>query len=225
MKTRQAFFEEFFGRLTQAGFTIKPLHENDLAAEIYAGPALFCVITLDGDIIYEDYNADQAQQLEQTAARTRQALDFCQTEPFRRLNQMETVSLSRGSYFKVSESTEAVMLCRFSELFGYEFVTCSKATGKYNRRTFYRETLFYDPLTAQHSFLRRSGFTSGDASPVFSHQEYKIILECCTKCVLLDNDLDGSTESRINVIVQKLESALPEQQEFLPRQFFIDEQN
>lgn len=117
------------------------------------------------------------------------------------------------------------MLCRFSELFGYEFVTCSKAGGKHNRRNFYREALFYDPLTAQHSFLQRSGFTSGDASPVFSHQEYKTILECCTKYVLLDNDLDGSTESRINVIVQKLESALPERRELSPRQFFIDERN
>jgi len=51
MKTRQAFFEDFFIRLADMGFAVKQLYENDIAAEVYAGPALFCVITQDGDII------------------------------------------------------------------------------------------------------------------------------------------------------------------------------
>ena len=225
MKTRQAFFKDFFARLTETGFTVKELYENDIAAEVYAGPALFCAITQDGEIIYEDYNADQSRQLEQAAAETRTALDFCDEAPFRKLNQMETVSLARGAYNKVFESADAVMLCRFSELFGYEFVTCSKAADRHNKRAYYREMLFYDRQAAQDSFLQRGGFTLDGRSPVFTNQEYKLILECCTKRAMLDNDLDGGTESRINGIIQKIEAALPEQAELSPRQFFLDERN
>lgn len=231
MKTRQAFFKDFFARLTEMGFTVKELFENDIAAEVYAGPALFCAITQDGEIIYEDYNADQSRQLEQAAAETRRSLDFCAEAPFRKLERLETVSLARtepvwqGAYFKVFESADAVMLCRYSELFGYEFVTCSKAAGNHNKRAYYREMLFYDRQAAQDSFLQRGGFTLGPVSPIFTTQESELIMECCAKRVMLDNDLDGGTESRINGIIKKIEAALPEQAELSPRQFFLDERN
>ena len=225
MKTRQAFFEDFFTRLADMGFVVKQLYENDIAAEVYAGPALFCVITQDGDIIYEDYNADQARQLEQAARDTRAALDFCGAAPFKKLKQMETVSLARGAYYKVSESADAVMLCRFSELFGYEFVTCSKAAGDHNNRPYYREMLFYDRQAAQDSFLRRGGFLPGPPSPGFTHQEYKLIVECCARRVMLDNDMEVGAEGRINAVIQKIEAALPEETEPSPRQFYRDERN
>lgn len=225
MKTRQAFFKDFFARLTEMGFTVKELFDNDIAAEVYAGPALFCTITQDGEIIYEDYNADQARQLEQAAAETRRSLDFCIEAPFRKLERMETVSLVRGAYFKVFESADAVMLCRHSELFGYEFVTCSKAAGNHNKRAYYREMLFYERQAAQDSFLQRGGFTLGPVSPIFTKQESELIMECCNKRVMLDNELDSMTESRIYGIIQKIEATLPEQAELSPRQFFLDERN
>lgn len=222
MKTRQAFFKDFFARLTEMGFTVKELFDNDIAADVYAGPAVFCAITQDGEIIYEDYNADQALQLVQAAAETRRSLDFCAEAP---IKMMEKVSLGRGEYFKIFESAGAVMFCRYSELFGYEFITCSKAAGNHNKRAYYREMLFYERQAAQDSFLQRGGFTLGPVSPIFTKHENELIMECCTKRVMLDNDLEVGTESRINGIIKKIEAALPEQAELSPRQFFLDERD
>jgi len=223
MKSRQEFFQDFFIRLIKTGFTVKELFENDLVAEIYAGPALFCCITQDGDIVYEDYNADQELQLKQTAAETRQALDFCMETPYRKLEQMDTVSLAGSIYFKVFESTDAVMLCRYCELFGYEFVTCTKASGSHNKRKLYKELRFYDRQAAQESFLLRGGFATQSLSPNLTVQEIGFMIECLTKYVMLDNDLDGGTESRINGLIQKMEAVLPESPSVSPKQFFIEE--
>lgn len=223
MKTRQAFFDEFFSRLTDMGFTVKPLYENDIAAEVYAGPSLFCVITQDGDVIYEDYNADQARQLEQAAANTRTKLGFCTAEHFHMSKPAKTVNLSRGTFTKVFESVGAVMLCRYSELFGYEFTTCIKAPDSHNKRMYYRELLFVDHMKAHASFLERSGFPFLQELPVLNIAERELVLECCTRRVMLDNDLDSSTESRINTVIQKMESILPDKTELSPGQFFLDE--
>jgi len=201
-------------------------HENNnryMVAEIYAGPALFCCITQDGDIIYEDYNADQELQLKQMAAETRQELDFCGELPYRKLEHMETGSLAGSIYFKVFEGMDAVMLCRYSKLFGYEFVTCAKASGSHNKRKLYKELRFYDRQAAQESFLLRGGFATQSLSPNLTVQEIGFMIECLTKYVMLDNDLDGGTESRINGMIQKMEAVLPESPSVSPKQFFIEE--
>ena len=80
MKTRQEFLEHFFTRLRQAGFRVEPLPDGDLAAEVYAGNPLLCVVTRDGEIIYETYDRDNARAMTQAAEETRRAQD-CHSEP------------------------------------------------------------------------------------------------------------------------------------------------
>lgn len=196
--------------------------DGDLAAEIYIGKRLLCVITRDGEIIYETYDADNARTLEQAAGDSRRELDCSIQPPFGDMEQMEPVSLTNGSFYKVFESTAVVLLCRQTALFGYEFVTCQKAAPGHNRRRFYREKYFYDPVTAQGSFMERSGLTM--QSPLkFSPEELRLLVSCCARCVMLDNELDSAAESRINALMEKMESYLPTEQELSPRQCFQHE--
>lgn len=222
MKTRQEFLEDFFERLRKAGFRVEPLPDGDLAAEIYIGKRLLCVITRDGEIIYETYDADNARTLEQAAGDSRKELACSIQPPFGNMEQMELVGLTNGSFYKVFESAAVVLLCRQTALFGYEFVTCQKAAPGHNRRRFYREKYFYDPVTAQGSFMERSGLTL--QSPLqFSPEELRLLVSCCARCVMLDNELDSAAESRVNALMAKIESYLPTEQELSPRQCFQHE--
>lgn len=219
MKTKQDFFEDFFARLNQAGFSVTPLFENDVAAEVCTGNALFCVITQDGEIIYESYNADKARQLEQFAEDTRTSQGCCIQPPFTDMEHMEAVNLMGGAYIKVYESAGTVLLCRQTSLFGYEFITCQKAETQHNSRRFYREQLYYDPAQAQDSFMERSGLKLPN-SLVFSSDELRVLMSCCARCVMLDNELDGGTESSINMLMARIERYLPPQENFSPRHYY-----
>lgn len=222
MKTRNEFFKDFFARLAQGGFRVEPVTDSDLAAEVYADGALFCVVTQDGEIIYETYNTDKARTLEHATEETRAAMSCTTQPPFADMERMETVSLSSGTYIKVFESAGTVLLCRSTGLFGYEFAVCQKATPKHNNRRFYREQFYYDPISAQDRFMERSGLKL--QSPLsFSTDELRVLVSCCARCVMLDNELDGSTESRINTLMAKMEGFLPPQEDFSPHHYFREE--
>lgn len=222
MKTRQEFLEHFFTRLRQAGFRVEPLPDGDLAAEVYAGNPLLCVVTRDGEIIYETYDRDNARTMTQAAEETRRAQDCHSEPPFPNMERMETVNLTGGAYYKVFESATVVLLCRRTELFGYEFVTCQKAVPKHNTRRFYRGQYFYDPVAAQESFMERSGLTL-QSPPQFSHEELRLLVSCCTRAVCLDNELDTTDENRINSLMAKMEYYLPSEQELSPLHCFQNE--
>lgn len=222
MKTRHEFLTDFFKRLESGGFTVLPVPDSDLAAEVYSGSSLFCVITQDGEIIYENYDSGKARALEQVAEETRRA-QCCHTQqPFADLECMEAVTLTNGSYAKVFESAGVVLLCRKTALFGYEFVTCQKTAPKYNSRRLYREQYHYDPVTAQEIFMERSGLSLPDA-PHFTHEELRVLVSCCARCVMLDNELDVDAANRINALMAKLEGYLPPQPEVSPRHYFQNE--
>lgn len=223
MKTRQEFLEDFFTRLCKTGFRVELMEDGDLAAEVYAGNVLLCVVTRDGEIIYEAYDPDNARALEQVAGETRVRLNCCVQPPCEGMERMETsIHLTSGSYFKMFESAAMVLLCRWTTLFGYEFVTCQKAASKHNSRHFYREQYFYDPVVAQGSFMERSGLSL--QSPLqFSTEELRLLVSCCARCVMLDNELDSAAESRINALMAKMESYLPTEQEMSPRHCFQHE--
>lgn len=222
MKTKSEFFEDFFTRLSQNGFIVQPISEGDLAAEVYNKDTMFCVITKDGEIIFEAFDTDKARLLEDCAEETRTALGCSTQPPFADMERMDTVNLTSGPYVKVFESAGAVLLCRKTGVFGYEFLTCQKATAKHNNRRYYREVVFYDPVTAQDSFMERSGLNL--RSPLtFSHEELKALVSCCARCVMLDNELDSDAVSRINTLMAKMESYLPPQQELSPRHYFQNE--
>lgn len=222
MKTRKEFFDEFFSRLTRSGFRVESIMESDIAAEVYDESSLFCVITQDGELIFETYISDKVRALEQAAGETRAALDCCTQPPFVDTEQIETIILTCGSYVKVFESIGAVLLCRRTGLFGYEFVTCSKTMPTHNGRRLYRERLFYDPVLAQDSFLERSGLKI-PAPLAFSHNELRMLVSCCAKCVMLDNELDSGNESRIRALMAKIEESLPQQSELSPHHYFLNE--
>lgn len=222
MKTKQEFFEDFFARLTQSGFRVETVMENDIAAEIYDENSLFCVITQDGEIIFETYGDDKARTLEQAAEETRADQGCCTQPPFADMERTETASLANGSYSKVFESAGMVLLCRRTGLWGYEFVTCQKTVPKHNSRRYYRERIFYDPVLAQDSFMERSGLKI--SSPlVLSNDELRVLVSCCARCVMLDNELDSSGETRIRELMAKIEGSLPPQPDFSPNHYFQNE--
>ena len=223
MKSRNEFLADFFDRLAGVGFQVEPMPEGgDLAAEVYHGNTLFCVITQDGEIIYEAFDSEKARALEQTAAESRKALNCDTAAPFSDMERMETVLLTGGSYVKVFESAAVVLLCRRSGLFGYEFVTCQKALPKHNSRRFYREQYFYDAATAQQDFMKRSGLLLHE-SPHFTHEELRILVSCCARVVCLDNELDAETQAQINILIKKIEASQPTQQELSPRHCYQHE--
>ena len=222
MKTKQEFFEDFFTRLTQNGFRVESIMENDIAAEVYGENSLFCVITQDGELVFETYGSDKARTLEQAAEETRASQGCCTQPPFADVERTETVALTNGSYIKVFESAGTVLLCRRTGLFGYEFVTCQKTVPNHNSRRFYREQVFYDPVLAQDSFMERSGLKI--PSPLsLSYDELRVLVSCCARCVMLDNELDGNDESRIRELMAKIEDSLPPQPDLSPRHYFQNE--
>lgn len=222
MKTKKDFFDDFFTRLTDNGFRVERIMESDVAAEVYDESSLFCVVTQDGELIFEKYESGKARILEQAAEDSRAALGCCKQPPFADMERMEPVLLTGGSYIKVFESAGTILLCRRTGLFGYEFVTCQKSMPKHNTRRFYREQFYYDPVLAQDSFMERSGLKL--ASPLsFSHDELCVLVSCCARCVMLDNELDSGNESRIRALMARIEESLPPQPDLSPRHYFQNE--
>ncbi|MDD3228087.1 MAG: hypothetical protein PHE09_02620 [Oscillospiraceae bacterium] len=222
MKTKKDFFDDFFTRLADNGFRVECIMECDIAAEVYDESSLFCVVTQDGELIFEKYESGKARILEQAAEESRSALGCCTRPPFADMERMEPVLLTGGSYIKVFESAGTVLLCRRTGLFGYEFVTCQKAMPKHNTRRFYREQFYYDSVQAQDSFMERSGLKI--AAPLsFSHDELRVLVSCCARCVMLDNELDSGNESRIRALMARIEENLPPQPELSPRHYFQNE--
>ena len=222
MKTRKEFFEDFFARLTQRGFRVESIMESDIAAEVYNESSLFCVVTQDGELVFETYGGETVRALEQAAEETRTGLSCCMQPPFADMDRTETVLLTGGSYIKVFESAGVVLLCRRTTLFGYEFVTCQKAMPKHNTKRFYREHFFYDPVLAQDDFLERSGLKI-PAPLSFSHDELRALVSCCARCVMLDNEMDSGQESRIRELMARIEESLPGQLDLSPRHYFQNE--
>jgi glucosamine 6-phosphate synthetase-like amidotransferase/phosphosugar isomerase protein len=82
LKTRKEFFEDFFARLTQRGFRVESIMESDIAAEVYNESSLFCVVTQDGELVFETYGGETVRALEQAAEETRTGLSCCMQPPF-----------------------------------------------------------------------------------------------------------------------------------------------
>lgn len=98
----------------------------------------------------------------------------------------------------------------------------SKPSCTMGSRRYYLEQAFYESAAAQDSFMERSGLTL--RSPLaLTHEELRVLVSCCARCVMLDNELDGRAENRINALMEKIESYLPPQQEVRPRHYFRDE--
>lgn len=224
MKNRQEFFEEFFKRLQKEGLTVNILSDSDVAAEISDGQGqLFCAVTHDGDIVYEDYNADTVRLLTGCAVKARQKTGACTEVPFKELESMDTVVLPKGSYYKIFESSTVLLLCRYSDLFGYEFVTCKKADPRHNKRKLYHDMVFYDLHEAKDSFGRRSGLM--DERPVFFNAELTLLLSCCIARMKLDNEISPDVEKEIGTLISKIEGYLPESIELSPRLYFENERS
>lgn len=222
MKTKKEFFDDFFTRLTQRGFRVESVMESDIAAEVYNENSLFCVVTQDGELVFETYGGEKVRALEQAAEETRTGLSCCMQPPFADMDRTETILLTGGSYIKVFESAGVVLLCRRTALFGYEFVTCQKAMPKHNTKRFYRERFFYDPVLAQDDFLERSGLKI-PAPLSLSHDELRVLVSCCARCVMLDNEMDSGQESRIRELMARIEESLPGQPDLSPRHYFQNE--
>ena len=54
----------------------------------------------------------------------------------------------------------------------------------------------------------------------FSPEELRLLVSCCARAVMLDNELDSAAESRINALMAKMESHFPTEPELSPRQCF-----
>lgn len=224
MKSKQEFFDEFFARLQKEGLTVNILSQSDVAAEISDSESQpICAVTHDGDIVYENYNADTARILNGCAAKARQKTGACTEVPFKDLESMDTVVLPKGSYYRIFESSTVILLCRHSDLFGYEFITCKKANPRINKRMLYHGMVFYDLHDAQDSFLQRSGLV--DERPVFCNAELMLILSCCIERMKLDNEMPPDMEKEISALISKIEGYLPENIDLSPRLYFENERS
>ena len=63
MKTKKEFFDDFCIRLTDNGFRVERIMESDIAAEVYDERSLFCVVTQDGELIFEKFESGKARVL------------------------------------------------------------------------------------------------------------------------------------------------------------------
>lgn len=224
MKSKKEFLNAFFDRLTEMGFMVETADEVDIAAEVFHDNKLLFLITADGEIIYETYDDEKVRELEEVVKEMQGLLDVCTISPILQTDEAEKVWLTRGAYYKVMESTNTVLLCRYSGIFGYEFVTCNKTKGKLNDRKYYREQIHYSYEDAQMSFAERSNITLCQSS-LYNDDELRLVLACLTRTMCLDNNIDSKMEQEVKELISKTEQYLPKQERFSPRNFYEREQN
>lgn len=217
MFTRQSFLTAFFERLRASGFYVQAIDEGDVAAEVSdpeGNP--FCAITADGDIIYESDDGDRKKTFYSCIMDNRQAMGACSEFT---LEQAECIG---DECYKIFESNYILLAFRRSILWGYEFFTCKKVSYAHNStRRFYHERRFYHLGQAKDDFARRSGLA--DEQPRFSGYELALMMECCSKRLMLDNCMDVDLENDISQLITKLEGYMPPSVEMQPHHFFADE--
>lgn len=219
MKKKKEFMNDFFNRLSDMGFTVDCSGDSDIAAEVYTDESLFCVITKDGDIIYEAYDDNKARELTNACEQMQQAYGIVKKPPFD-IAEAEQIALMSGTYFKMCESIDILMLCRPIGIFGYEYVTCMKTPTDYNTRKYYREQKFYDMKNAQSSFAMRSGFSIVTS---LTDDDMRVILSALNQNIYLNNNISNGDKAELETIIAKIENTLP-QYDINPRYFFEQEQ-
>ncbi|MFI3238746.1 MAG: hypothetical protein R3Y47_12110 [Lachnospiraceae bacterium] len=223
MKSKKEFLSDFFSQLVEQGFVVETTDDVDIVAEVYEEQGLFCVIASDGEIIYEVADDNKIQIFEEAVKEIQQSIGVSTSPPYEPLDRLEPVALTRGTYFKLMESMNVIMLCRYNGVFGYEFVTCNKLTNPLTSKKYYREQISYTLEQAQQSFAERSNMKLATVSP-YNHEELGLILSCLTRTIYIDSALDNKMESDIKRLIEKTERILPSQQEFSPRYYYEHEQ-
>ena len=216
MKTRQEFLTVFFGLLREAGFFVREVEAAcDVAAEVSDADGLpFCAITADGDVIYECFDDDKERTFAECIRGAQQQTGACTTPPLK-----DAEAIGDGSY-KIFESNYILLAFRQSVLWGYEFFTCKKASQQRHQRLYYHERLFYNLTEAKDDFAQRSGLV--DERPAFGRDDLTLLLECCTRRLMLDNGMEPDQEQAINQLAARIELYLPKVQDFSPRQYFAE---
>lgn len=217
MITRQDFLSAFFDRLKDAGFYVEVINEGDVAAEVSDPEGkLFCAITADGDIVYESNDDARETLFNGCIQAAQQAMGIYTDLP---VEQAESIG---GECYKIFESNYILLAFRRSALWGYEFFTCKKVSHMHkNTRRFYHERRFYNLELAKDDFARRSGLA--DERPRFTGYEMALIMECCSKRLMLDSCMDIDLESDINQLIVKIEQYMPPAAEARPHHFFSEE--
>ncbi len=223
MKSRYEFLNDFLDKLSEFGFVVETTNEIDIIAEIYDDEKLFCLITSDGEIIYENNDEEKINEFEIAISEVQSKLDINCSQLIENLDESEQVILSRGGYYKIIESSDTALLCRYNGVFGYEFVTCKKLPKDNHTRKYYREKMYFNFEQAQANFNSRSNLKFAEAT-LYSQEELKLVLACLTRVIYLDNSLDVKMESAIKELIDKTENVLPPAQTFSPRDYFEREQ-
>lgn len=216
MKTRQEFLEVFFALLREAGFFVQEVETAcDVAAEVHDQDGMpFCAITTDGDVIYEQFDDDKERAFTECVRAAQQRTGACIAPP---LKDAEAID---GSSYKIFESNYILLAFRQSALWGYEFYTCKKADRQRNRHHYYHERRFYDLSEAKDDFAQRSGLA--DDRPAFSREDLTLLLECCTRRLILDNSIEPYQEQEIGQLAARIELCLPKSTDFPLRQYFTE---
>lgn len=217
MLTRQDFLTAFYERLRAAGFHVDIIDEGDVAAEVSDPEGnLYCAITTDGDIVYETADDDREKVFSACVRETQVRAGVCTTIP------IEGAEAIGQECYKIFESNYILLAFRRSALWGYEFFTCKKAGHNHrNTRLYYHERRFFSLEAAKNDFSRRSGLS--DDRPRFTPYELTLIMECCSKRLMLDNSLDAELEGEIGQLITRLEGFMPPGIAAQPRHFFEDE--
>ena len=216
MKTRQEFLEAFFVLLREAGFFVKVIESAyDVAAEVHDQDGMpFCAITTDGDVIYEQFDDDKERAFAECVRAAQQQAGACVAPP---LKDAEAIN---DSSYKIFESNYILLAFRQSALWGYEFYTCKKADRQRNHQHYYHERRFYDLSEAKDDFAQRSGLS--DDRPAFSRDDLALLLECCTRRLMLDNSIEPDREQEIGQLAARIELCLPKTPDLSPRQYFAE---
>lgn len=218
MKSRYDFLNDFLNELSDGGFIVETTNEIDIVAEVYNEYGLFCVITGYGDIIYENVDEAKVQEFNSVISKIQKVLNITVAQPVENLTELEIVELSRGAYFKLIESADTALLCRYNGIFGYEYVTCKKLGSNSNSK-YYREQLSFNNEQAQDNFAERSNLKLGQVS-LYNEEELRLVLACLTKVICLDNSLDVKMESDIKCLIHKTEEVLPIIEPYTPRDYY-----
>lgn len=218
MKTRQEFLSVFFDLLREAGFFIRVIEGAcDVAAEVDADGLPFCAITADGGVVYECFDDDKEQAFMECVRGAQQQTSACTTVPLK-----DAEAIEDGSY-KIFESNYILLAFRQSALWGYEFFTCKKASRQRRQRLYYHERLFYNLIEAKDDFAQRSGLV--DDRPAFSRDDLTLLLECCTRRLILDQAMEPNQEQAINQLAAHIELYLPKVPDFSTQQYFAAERS
>lgn len=202
MKSKNEFYRAFFAALTEQGIEVRRSTSADYLADLYMKDQLIAFYTRMDSLERNPFVTvpDRLMSgIQDLARKTALQLGICTEKPYTDKHE----KIANGVY-KLCEYGDVMLACKHHPLFEYVFSTyrLSPESGTAIQRQY-----FYNKEEAMENFAARSGLI--DERKLFNETELMLIHDELVKFLITPNDKTMEQFEQVQVIIDKLEDALP----------------